>query len=633
MNITRLRNTLAALALAALAACGGGGAGTTGTAGGGTVGTASTGTAMVSLTDAPGDFLHYGVKVTSIQLTRADGTVVETLPATATQVDFAQLVDLSEVISAAQVQPGSYKSVQLTLDYSGASIVIDNGTATPITVAAGNIVDSANSPITAPVTLSLQLPAGQPLVITRGTVANLALDFNLALSNAITPSPITGTTSAATVKVQVNPTLSASIKPDATKSLRLRGPLVSVSTTDSTYTIHVRPFFKLNDSHGDLVVKTTSTTVFQINGASSTGSAGLTALNGVAAGTLTAATGSFDVASNTFTADTVLAGTSIPGAGLDSVGGTVIARTGNVLTVANGEVCDRMQDGESFSKSVAVTIGTATTVSKDGIAGSFTGNDISVGQHVIAFGKLGTDTAGNRTLDATAGATRLGVTSLWGLYTSNASGVVTLNLQSLDGKAPSAFNFAGTGTNTANDAVATSYTVGVPAALSLSGLTAGAPVRFFGFANAFGAAPPAFNAQSLANFAAATARLEVEFVRPGSTSPFVSPLSATNVVISEGTLQSTDEARVRIGPQSTDLKAATTGLTLVPNASATSTGYAIGHWKSRKVDTFATFADAIAALNTALNGTTAVLAIGSDGPFNATTGTLSVNHLFVVLGD
>jgi len=633
MNITRLRNALAGLALAALAACGGGGAGTTGTAGGGTVGAASAGTALVSLTDAPGDFLHYAVKVTSIQLTRADGTVVETLPATTTQVDFAQLVDLSEVISAAQVQPGSYKSVQMTLDFTGASIVIDNGTATPITVSAANIVDSANSPITAPITLNLQLPAGQPLVVTKGTVAHLALDFNLALSNAITPSPITGTTVASTVKVQVNPTLSASVTPDATRSLRLRGPLVSVSTADSTYTIHVRPFFKRNDSHGDLVVKTTSTTVFQINGASSTGSAGLTALNGVAAGTLTAATGTFDVATKTFTADTVLAGTSIPGAGLDSVGGTVISRSGNVLTVANGEVCDRDQDGESFSKSVAVTVGTATAVTKDGKTGSFTTQDISVGQHVVVFGKLGTDTAGNRTLDATAGAARLTVTGLWGLYTSNASGVVTLNLQSLDGKAPSAFTFTGTGTSAATDAVATAYTVGVPSALSLGGLTAGAPVRFFGFANAFGAAPPAFSAQSLVNFAATTAAVEVEFNRPGSTNPFVSPLGATNVVINQGTLMATDKARVRIGPQSTDLKAATTGLTLVPNASATATGYAIGHWKSHKVDAYATFADAIAALNTALNGTTAVLAIGSDGPFNATTGTLSVNHLFVVLGD
>ena len=632
MSSTRFRNALAALALASLAACGSGG-GTSGTAGGGTVGTASTGTALVSLTDAPGDFLHYLVKVTSLKLTRADGTMVETLPATTTQVDFAQLVDLSEVVSAAQVAPGSYKSVEMTLDYTGASIVIDNGTAAPIAVSAANIVDSANGPLGAGVTLTLQLPSNQPLVITRGTVANLALDFNLAVSNTITPSPITGGTVPGTVKVQVNPTLSASITPDATKSLRLRGPLVSASTADSTYTIHVRPFFKHNDSHGDLVVKTTSTTVFQINGASSTGSTGLTALAALAAGTLTAATGTFDVASKTFTADTVLAGTSIPGAGLDSVDGTVISRSGNVLVVANGEVCDRDHEDASFSKSVAVTVGTATVVMKDGKTGSFTAQDISVGQHVQLFGKIGSDTSGNRTLDATAGAARLMVTGLWGLYTSNAAGVVTLNLQSLDGKAPTAFDFTGTGTSTVNNAVAASYTVGVPAALPLTGLTAGAPLRFFGFANSFGAAPPAFSALSLVNFAATVARVEVEFVRPGSTNPFAT-LSPTSIGISQGTLMATDEARVRIGPQSADLQAATTGLTLVPNAAATSTGFAIGHWKSHKVDSYANFADAEAALNTALTGgMTTVLAIGSDGPYNATTGTLSVNHLFVVLGD
>ncbi|HLN48901.1 MAG TPA: hypothetical protein VK251_05285, partial [Steroidobacteraceae bacterium] len=49
------------------------------------------GTAVLSLTDAPGDFLSYIVNVASLQLTRSDGTVVQTVPAT-TQVDFAQLV-------------------------------------------------------------------------------------------------------------------------------------------------------------------------------------------------------------------------------------------------------------------------------------------------------------------------------------------------------------------------------------------------------------------------------------------------------------------------------------------------------------------------------------------------------------
>ena len=53
---------------------------------------------------------------------------METLPAV-TKVDFAQLVDLTEVISAGQIPAAEYVSATLTLDYSGANITADDGTA------------------------------------------------------------------------------------------------------------------------------------------------------------------------------------------------------------------------------------------------------------------------------------------------------------------------------------------------------------------------------------------------------------------------------------------------------------------------------------------------------------------------
>src|SRR5437879_6632376 len=86
----------------------------------------ASGVAMVTLTDAPGDFLSYQLAVVSLKLTRADGTAVETLPAPS-KVEFAQLANLSEVISARQVSTGTYTGVSMTLDYSGATIVVDNG--------------------------------------------------------------------------------------------------------------------------------------------------------------------------------------------------------------------------------------------------------------------------------------------------------------------------------------------------------------------------------------------------------------------------------------------------------------------------------------------------------------------------
>src|SRR5437764_8969718 len=86
----------------------------------------ASGVAMVTLTDAPGDFLSYQLAVVSLKLTRADGTAVETLPAPS-KVDFAQLVDLAEVITARQVSAGTFTGVSMTVDSAGAMIAVDVG--------------------------------------------------------------------------------------------------------------------------------------------------------------------------------------------------------------------------------------------------------------------------------------------------------------------------------------------------------------------------------------------------------------------------------------------------------------------------------------------------------------------------
>ena len=200
----RLRGLVAGVGAALLAACGAGGGSSMG--GSPTVTpqscTGSCGGALVTLTDAAGDFDSYIVKIVSLQLTRADGTFVETLPVT-TQVDFTQLVNLSEIISAAQIPAGKYVSAKLTLDYAGATIVVDNGAA-GVTIAAGNILNGATAnaatntaalPLAAPnptqVTLTLQLANDAALIVTPGTIAHLALDFNLAASPPPLP-PLAG---------------------------------------------------------------------------------------------------------------------------------------------------------------------------------------------------------------------------------------------------------------------------------------------------------------------------------------------------------------------------------------------------------------------------------------------------------
>ncbi|MGC1521612.1 MAG: hypothetical protein WA803_08750 [Steroidobacteraceae bacterium] len=639
ISTTRIRHGLWLAAVWALAACGGSGGGmssmnSSSPAQSTAQACSNCGMAVVSMTDAPGDFISYMVNVVSLQLKRADGTVVETVPVT-TQVDFAQLVNLSEIISAEQIPPGNYVSAAITLDFSSATIVVDNGT-TGVTIAAGSVINGATSlPLAAPnptqMTLNLDLSHNQ-FIVTEHAIANLALDFNLAASNTIAPSDTNPMT------VTVNPVLTASLVPDATKQIRVRGPLVSVDASTSSYIISVRPFFNSSGTAGQFTVNTTATTTFSINNVSSTGSAGLMQLAAVAAGTDVVAYGSWDKSTQTFTASNVLAGSSVPGMTHDSVEGTVLSRTLNTLTVANGVIfpieTDDDADDMRFARQVTVTVGTGTMVTEDGQMGAFTIQDISVGQHLQLSGKLGQDSSGNPTLDATAGSARLMVTSLSGTVTSLATNLVTVNLQSLDGQMPLRFNFAGTGsgTGTTNDATAAAYAVGVPSALALSTLSVGAPVRFAGFVAPFGQAPPDFNASTLLSFAQTRALLDLKWPTSGSTAPFAT-LTATELLIDQAVLQTTVEHYIRVGFEAFDPTTLATGLELIPDPAASTLWLSIVHTKSESSENFSAFADFTAALKTDLNGTNAVVHIAADGPYDSSSGTLSVDQMIVVIDD
>jgi Domain of unknown function (DUF4382) len=630
----RIRHGLWLAVVWALAACGGSGGGMSSMSSSSPAQSTSQscsncGMAMVSMTDAPGDFISYMVNVVSLQLKRADGTLVETVPVT-TQVDFAQLVNLSEILSAEQIPAGNYVSASMTIDFSGATIVVDNGT-TGVTIAAGSVINGATSmPLAAPnptqMTLTLDLSRNN-FVVTEHAIANLALDFNLAASNTIAPSDTNPMT------VTVNPVLTASLVPDATKQIRVRGPLVSVDTGTSSYIINVRPCFNAGGTAGQFTVNTTATTNFSINNVSSMGSAGLTQLAAVAAGTVVVAYGSWDKTSQTFTATNVLAGSSVVGMMHDSVEGTVLSRTGNTLTVADGVIFPIETGGATdnmwWSRQVAVTVGTGTMVTEDGQMGPFTIQDISVGQHLQLSGKLGQDSSGNPTLDATAGGARLMQTTVLGTITALAANLVTVNLQTLDGLMPARFNFAGTGISTANDASAAAYSVGVPSALSTTSLSVGAPVRFAGFVAPFGQAPPDFNASTLLSFAQTRALLDLKW-QPGNTAPFAT-LTSSELLINQAMLLTTTEHFVRIAFEAFDPTTLASGLELVPDPAAASLWLAIVHIKSQTSENFSAFADFTTALTTDLNGTNAVVQIAADGPYDSTSGTMSIDQMVVLI--
>jgi len=58
------------------------------------------GTLLVGLADTDGDFLSYSVDFVSLSLRKANGAIVQALP-TRQRVDFAGLVDLTELVTAA----------------------------------------------------------------------------------------------------------------------------------------------------------------------------------------------------------------------------------------------------------------------------------------------------------------------------------------------------------------------------------------------------------------------------------------------------------------------------------------------------------------------------------------------------
>ncbi len=631
-----VRATLLMLGGVVLAACGSGGGASSGSlANGAPVATSSgtpaqacngCGAAIVSLTDAPGDFLSYVVNVVSLQLTRSDGTVVQAVPVT-TKVDFAQLVNLAEIISTSQIPAGQYVSAAITLDYGGATIVVDNGGG-GVTIAPGNIIDGATSaPLTAPnptqMTLTVALTSNAPFDVKSGAVANLALDFNLAASNAVAPSPTIPTT------VTVNPVLTATLVPDATKQLRVRGSLVSTSA--SGFVVNVLPFDNDHGDSGQITVQTTSATTFTINGVSLAGSAGLAQLASQSAGTMTAAYGSYDVTTGTFTAGSVLAGSSVAGTRLDSVTGTVVSRSGNNLMLADGMAMHAGLDDPSFAHEISATVGAATAVSEQGVPGTFTVQDISVGQRLQLSGHLATGGSGTVSLDATAGNALLMPTRLQGTVTALAPDLVTVNLQSLDGQAAAGLLFAGTGATSAQDASAASYAVSVPAALDIASLSIGTPVSFVGFVSPFGAAPPDFAASALADYGNTRAEFNVRWTA-GITAPFAS-LTSSGLSVSQTALAASAAHFVEIAFERIDLSTLTGGVQLVPDAAATNTSFTIGHRSSWKGDSYSTFGDFVTALTADLNGTTAVLGVAASGPYDAAKGVLSVDKIVVMLND
>lgn len=608
MLLKRLRLALAGLAAVVIGACGGSDADLQQPDA-----CNDCGTAMLSMTDAQGDFLSYVVDVTSLKLKKADGTLVQTLPASS-RIDFAQLVDLSEILSTGQIPAGQYVAATLVVDFAQSSIVVEDSTGAGATVSAVNSAGQALGQVE----LTVQLDHRNHLMINRQRVSHLAFDLDLAASNAVDLAART---------VTVSPVVVASVLPPESRQVRARGRLASVDTAGSSYTVDLRPFHEDSQTTGQLVLHTTNTTRFEINGTVSMGVEGLTRLAALTNHPVTIAFGTVAGSDHVFTARRVLAATSAEDAHRDYLSGNVMSRTGNTLVVAG--LSARRDDHDSHVEvtPVAVTVGPATLVTRDGQgAGTMSIADISVGQRVEVFGELSRDQQGHASMDVRNGRVRLNYTHLFGKVKANA-GNLTLELQSIDGRTPGRFNFSGTGTAPATDADPANYEVNT-AALNTSGLSAGAFTRLFGFVTPFGAAPPDFNADTLLDFSALRAGLAINWGVSGATAPF-SARTATSLTLAQGVNL---RGAIKLGDRNVDVATLSTGLRIVAATEGELT-LAIAHRGSHDVENFSSFADFSAELGTELNGTTAVFSLTAEGSYDPAANTFTARRLLVVLGN
>ncbi len=608
-----------------LTACGGGGSGMASNPPTGSnpqpsgACTTDCGTVYVAMTDADGDFDSYTVDVVSLTLQRANGATVETVPAT-TRIDFAQYVDLTEFFTAATIPNGDYVAATLRLDYTNADITVEQNGA-PV---AAHAVDANGAPLGV-VDVKVTLDNRHHLVVAPGRPSLFTLDFNLAATNSVDL-----TTTPATVKV--TPALVASLDMVDQKDLRVRGPLVSVDKTAGTYVVDVRPFNMRSQRFGQVTVHTDSTTAFEINGTSYTGSAGLDALNTAGAGTLTLALGTLTTATREFDATSVFGGTSVPGAGVDTVSGDVVARSGNVLTV-RGATIDRDSDGARFARGrVQVTIGPNTKVMKAGIVPAQVAapGDISVGQTIEAFGTATpvstSSMSGDWTLDATAGRVRMRPTPVYGFVKQASTGSLTLQLDSIAGRKVAAFDFTGTGQSTAQDADPANYEVAT-GTLDLSMFTNGEPIKLIGFPTPFGMAPPDFTARTMVDFPRLPALMTLGWGASGTTAPF-STQEATGLVLDLANANIGRLHVISIGPRVLDLTKLPASPRIVPPSSGMTAYLEVMKDNS---NSFQDFGDFVADLGTKLNGTTAMLTFTATGSYDGDSNVFTARSIVVVL--
>lgn len=583
-----------------LSACGGGGSGSTSSDLAVSDDAEEQTQLMVSLTDAEGDFLSYVVSVNSISFMRSTGGVVEVLTEETT-VDFAQYVDISELLAVRSVPVGRYDSVSLDVDFSEAQIIVQSESGEAIEA---TLVDDEGAPMEE-ATIEVNFGDDDGFTLRPRVISHVTLDFDLDASNEIA---IEGSEAV----VNVAPIWVADTEQDDSKPLRLRGALAEVSVDENQFEIALRPFRTQASRFGQATVMVDADTSYEVDGEVVENAEGLTTLASLEEGTPVITMGVWDRETREYTATEVLAGSSVPWAQADILRGTVIARSGNEVSVRGALL--ELGDGRfTFNDDLTLLVGDNTVVNKRGEEEADI-SDISVGSAIRVTGAMADDD----TMDASDGVVRVGLSSISGIAVT--SDPLTVDLRFVNGRRASLFDFAGTGTSAEQDADPANYEVDA-GDFDTASIFEESPVRLRGFVSDFGSAPADFEAVTLTDASDVKSVLVLNFGVQGSDDAL--SVDENGLTLN---LENVRGVLSRAGIR-TDLSELDSVL-VEPDME----GHGIFSLTSgRSAEVFSNYEDFVEAVSEALEQGASVLRFSAQGEFDSVAGTFTSKRLQVHL--
>jgi hypothetical protein len=609
---------------------------------------ACSGSTVVTMTATPSSdaYIAYRVGLVSIQLKTSSGKPGLMLLPSETTVDFTKLFDLSEALGAPTVPKGTYSSAVITLDYSAAQIIYDDGSLDGIELAP--MASDGKALGLAIVTVSLD--PNDPIRSVAKQVGRLSLNFDLAASNVVNLNENT---------VTVTPMMTASIQPIDAKPVRIDGPLLGANA--NFFATGITPFGSASAALGQISVTPSDSTTYEIDGFVSQGAPGQAQLAALPSDTLMTVFGTLSVSDAlagtlatsttpdtpgstadtpvstpvsapgtatssavTFTATQVLVNSAAQGVGADEITGVVSARSNDTLGIEDATLT---QNGTTslLPGTTIVVVGPSTLMTFFGqtTAEIISPQLISVGSLIDAFGTESTTSNGQPLLDASAGRVRLDLTSASGLVTAQSASALTLNLGTLGRRAISAFDFTGSG------AAGDQYGV-TTGSLDQTNIVVGKPAIITGFTNLFGTSAPNFTASTLLDPTTIPAELVINW-SGGTAAPFTSfDANSIDLNVANGSIG--PRHQIQVGAEIVNL----VGLASDPIISPTSESgaiFSIGHVTSSTVESFNTFDAFITQLQSELNGITLATGMTVVGQYTESTLAFSASSITLFLNN